>query len=114
MSVKDIKTLHGQFLAEYDQDAAGEIWFEQSKEFKELWDESLPSKGKLDPEDIDHNICFLDSNAKGIRDTDIEPAGRVLIPQGGWRRKPESRLDFGRLSVVKRMLQCYCSTKVRP
>ena len=104
---KNIKTLHGQFLSEYDQDAAGETWSEQSKEFKEFWDEAIPSKGKLDPEDVDHNICFLDSNAKGIRDTDIEPAGRVLIPQGSWRRIFEEFKENKKLyQLVTSILRC--------
>ncbi len=107
MSIKDIKALHGQFLAEFDQDVAGETWSEQSKEFRMFWDEAIPSKEKIDPEDIDHNICFLDSNAKGIRDTDIEPAGRVLIPQGSWRRIFEEFKENKKLyQLVTSILRC--------
>ena len=107
MSIKDIKALHGQFLAEFDQDVAGETWSEQSKEFRMFWDEAIPSKEKIDPEDIDHNICFLDSNAKGIRDTDIEPAGRVLIPQGSWRRIFDEFKENKKLyQLVTSILRC--------
>lgn len=106
-NINNIKKLHDQFLSEFDQDAVGETWSEQSKEFKEFWDEILPSKEKLDPEDIDHNICFLDSNAKGIRDTDIEPAGRVLIPQGSWRRIfEEFKANKKLYQLVTSILRC--------
>ncbi|MBF0479743.1 MAG: DUF262 domain-containing protein [Candidatus Omnitrophica bacterium] len=104
---ENIKALYGQFLSEFDQDVANETWAEQSREFREFWDEILPTKGKLDPEDMDHNICFLDTNAKGIRDTGIEPAGKVLIPQGSWRRIFEEFKENKNLyQLVTSILRC--------
>ncbi len=104
---KDLKKLYNQFLAEFDQDAAGETWAQQNEEFKEFWDETLPSKERLSPEDVDYYICFLDTNAKGIRDTDIEPAGRVLIPQGSWRRIfEEFKVNKKLYQLVTSILRC--------
>ena len=83
---KKNKDLHTQFLTEFDEEAAGQTWGQQSQEFREFWNEVLRSDEKLNPEDFDYYIRFLDSHAKGIADSDIEPSGRSLIPQGSWRR----------------------------
>jgi len=105
--IKKLKGLHTQFLTEFDEEAAGQTWKQQSQEFKEFWDEILPSGEKLSPEDIDYYVRFLDSHAKGIADSDIEPSGRSLIPQGSWRRiMQEFKKNKKLYKLVTSILQC--------
>lgn len=105
--IKKLKGLHAQFLTEFNEEDAGQIWEQQSQEFREFWSEDLPSGEKLSPEDIDYYIRFLDSHAKGIADSDIEPSARSLIPQGSWRRiMQEFKQDKKLYKLVTSILQC--------
>ncbi len=103
----ELKALHAQFLTEFNEEDAGQTWEQQSQEFREFWNEILPSGEKLSPEDIDYYIRFLDSHAKGIADSDIEPSARSLIPQGSWRRiMQEFKQDKKLYKLVTSILQC--------
>lgn len=84
--LKNLGKIHAQFITENDEQVAGETWENQGEEFRAFWDDTLPSGDKLDTEEVDYVIRFLDTHAKGIADSDIEPVGRSLIPQGSWRR----------------------------
>ena len=81
-----LKELQQQYLAEVDEKEVGETWVRQSEVFRDFWDNKLAPGQKISAEDIDYYIRFLDSHAKGIADSDIEPVGRSLIPQGSWRK----------------------------
>lgn len=84
--IKSLERILAQYITEIDEQATGGIWEKQSKEFRNFWDDTLLSNDKLDTETIDYFVRFLDTHAKGIADSDIEPVGRSLIPQGSWRR----------------------------
>lgn len=104
---KVLGKIHEQYLAEFDENSASETWQEQSKEFREFWNEMLPSSEKLSEDDIDYYVRFLDSSAKGIADSDIEPSGRSLIPQGSWRRiMQEFKQNKKLYKLVTSILQC--------
>ncbi|MBW2003414.1 MAG: DUF262 domain-containing protein [Deltaproteobacteria bacterium] len=82
----ELKKLYDEYVAEFDQDEAGETWESQSEEFRTLWDERVGGKEKLSEEELNRAIQFLDSHAKGIGESDIEAACNPVIPQGSWYR----------------------------
>lgn len=111
-NIENLKEIHERFISEIDEQSAGEVWEKQSKEFRDFWDDTLPSEGKLGPESIDYFIRFLDSHAKGIADSDIEPVGRSLIPQGSWRRIFEEFKSNKKLyQLVTSILHCKSDDK---
>jgi hypothetical protein len=107
MNNTNLRDMHDQFLRDFDEDTAAETWSMQSKDFRKFWDE-LPSNGiELSQENIDYYICYLDSNAKGIANSDIQPAGKSLIPQGAWRKIFEEFINNKNLyKLVTSILRC--------
>ena len=92
---------------EFDEEGAETVWAAQSEEFRQFWDEELPSKERLKGGDFDYVIRFLDSHAKGIADSDIEPAGNPFITQGSWYRIFEEFQKNRKLyEVVTSVLHC--------
>lgn len=104
---KNLEELRAQFIAEYDQDKAEAIWSKQSAEFRKFWDDRVSSDGSLSREDMDYVIRFLDSHAKGIADSDAEPACNPVIPQGSWYRIFEELKRNKKLcKLVTSILKC--------
>ncbi len=98
---------YSQFIGEFDQDEAEAIWSKQSAEFRDFWDRKLSSGKPVDKEDLNRVVQFLDSQAKGIGDSDADPACHPVIPQGAWYRIFE---EFGKnkklYSLVSSILKC--------
>jgi len=111
MSVDNTKIkldeLYALFIAEFDEEGAETVWTAQSEEFRQFWDEELPGGEKLKEGDFDYVIRFLDSHAKGIADSDVEPACNPFITQGSWYRIFEEFQSNKKLyDLVTLILRC--------
>lgn len=81
-----IDEIYEQFLKDFDQKRAESVWNRQSETFRLFWKNHILGPAKLDRAVMDPVICFLDRHAKGIADSEAEPACNPMIPQGAWHR----------------------------
>jgi len=80
MDKDKIKSLFENFVKNFDQKKSQETWARQSKQFRSFWkDRIMTGKGELTEQEMSTIICILDSRAKGIRGSGIEP---VCMPMG--------------------------------
>ncbi|HIE15168.1 TPA: hypothetical protein EYP70_07845 [Candidatus Bathyarchaeota archaeon] len=78
-----IKSLFKEFAKTYDERKSKEIWNKQSKQFREFWrTRVIKGDDDLTEDEMQPIIRILDSNAKGIRGSGVEPVGRAMVPQG--------------------------------
>lgn len=106
-TINNLDELYSQFIAEFDQEDAEAVWTIQSEEFRQFWDEELISGDILKEGDFDYVIRFLDSHAKGIADSDIEPACNPVITQDSWYRIFEEFNKNEKLyELVSSILRC--------
>ncbi len=102
-----IGKLYKQFIEEFDQDGSCATWERQSLRFRNFWDKQLSQKSVISQQDINTCICFLDSHAKGIGDTEIEAACLPVIPQGSWYRIFSEFQNNAKLyHLVSQILRC--------
>lgn len=75
MQTEELKKLFEEFSRTYDQRKSQAIWEKQSGQFREFWKKRiLEGKGDLTEEEMQPIIRLLDSRAKGIKDSGVEPA----------------------------------------
>ena len=80
MDKDKIKSLFESFVKNFNQKKSQETWDRQSKQFQDFWkDRIMNGKGDLTEQEMNPIICILDSRAKGIRGSGIEP---VCMPMG--------------------------------
>ena len=89
-----------QFLKDFDQKSAEAVWEKQSEIFRQFWKDKILGQGKLDRKTMDSVICFLDRHAKGIAESEAEPACNPMIPQGAWHRIFETLKKNKKLSEL--------------
>src|SRR2546426_4291111 len=82
-----LQQLFTEFITKYDAEDKDAIWAGHSQEFRTFWSNRVLVGGKteLDDAEIDKIVRILDKNGKG-NTKDSEAVGRVMIPQGAWRR----------------------------
>ena len=83
---EELDALYSQFISEFDQGHAEQVWDRQSADFRNFWDAELLKTGSPSQEGLDRVIQYLDSHAKGIADSDAEQACNPLITQRSWYR----------------------------
>ncbi len=88
MNTQEIRQLFKVFGQSYDQEKSKEIWKKQSQMFIDFWDKRIMSgNNELSEEEMLPIVRILDSNAKGIRNSGIEPACKPFgITQNRWYR----------------------------
>ena len=75
METKQLKRLFEDFARVYNQKKSQAIWEKQNRQFREFWKKRiLEGKGDLTEEEMQPIIRLLDSRAKGIRGSGVEPA----------------------------------------
>jgi len=74
MQTEELKKLFEGFARTYDQKKSQAIWGKQSSQFGEFWKRRvLEGTGDLTEEEMQPIIRLLDSRAKGIKDSGVEP-----------------------------------------
>jgi hypothetical protein len=88
VTMQNTKPLFEAFIKNYDSVKSQEIWKKQSQQFRDFWQARImPDDGTLSEEDIQPIIRILDCNAKGVRNSGVEPACRPFgITQNKWYR----------------------------
>lgn len=86
--MQDVKPLFEAFIRNYDCVKSRETWKRQSQQFRDFWQDKIMSgSNNLSDEEMQPIIRILDSNAKGIRGSGVEPACKPLgITQNRWYR----------------------------
>ena len=75
MKTEEIKKLFEEFARTYDQKKSQVIWEKQSRQFHEFWERRiLEGTEDLTEDEMQQIIRLLDSRAKGIKDSGVEPA----------------------------------------
>jgi len=75
METEGMEKLFEDFVKTYNQEKSQGIWERQSRQFRKFWqDKILSEKGDLSEEEMQPVIRILDSRAKGIKGSGIEPA----------------------------------------
>lgn len=87
MENRKLKELFDSFLESYREDVKDEIWRSQSAKFVNFWNNRILSSKtqELYDQEIDEIVRILDKHGKG-NTKESESIGRVMIPQGAWRR----------------------------
>jgi len=104
----DVKKLFDAFVRTYDQEESAKIWKKQSQAFRDFWKNRIISGDtELSEDEMQPVIRILDSNAKGIRNSGIEPACKPLgITQNRWYRLfRELKGDNNLKSLVDRLFK---------
>lgn len=86
--MQDVKPLFEAFIRNYDVEKSRNVWKKQSRRFRDFWQDKILSGGdSLSDEEMQPIIRILDSNAKGIRGSGVEPACKPFgITQNRWYR----------------------------
>lgn len=85
IETKQLKRLFEDFARVYNQKKSQVVWEKQSEQFREFWEKRiLEGNGDLTEEEMQPIIRLLDSRAKGIKDSGIEPA---CLPGGITQKK---------------------------
>ena len=87
MDKNNLNNIFQSFLAEYNEKEKDRVWEQQSKFFRDFWnDKILNSKANdLNDFEIDEVIQIMDKHGKG-NTKESNAIARVMIPQGAWRR----------------------------
>jgi len=104
--INKTKPLFETFIKTYDQETSKRIWKKQSKEFRRFWEDRIMSNDRaLSDEEMMPIIRILDSNAKGIKGSGVEPSCKPLgITQNRWYRLFRELKDDNKLkSLVNKL-----------
>lgn len=88
MDTQEIKKLFEEFNRSYDREKSKSTWKKQSQVFRDFWQNRIMSSNtELTEEEMQPIIWILDANAKGIRNSGIEPACKPFgLTQNKWYR----------------------------
>ncbi|MGC9779572.1 MAG: hypothetical protein HZR80_10055 [Candidatus Heimdallarchaeota archaeon] len=85
--INDLQKKFKKYMENVDLEKMRNVWSEQSKRFRDFWDNKIMDDSYLSLSDseIDEIVLILDKKAKGST-KDHYAVANVMIPQGVWRR----------------------------
>ncbi|MBF0384711.1 MAG: DUF262 domain-containing protein [Candidatus Omnitrophica bacterium] len=88
VDIAELKKLFDEYIASCDLEKSREIWERQSAKFRDFWkNKIMDGTGDLTEEVMSPIIMILDSQAKGIKGSGVEPVCKPMgITQNRWYR----------------------------